>query len=620
MSMEHVRRNHSGLRGPRTFSGMVSLAFTLAVSGATVLRAGEFYVDRGQAGASDSNAGSADSPWLTIQHAADVLEAGDTCYVKPGTYEERVEIQHSGGQGNPITFVAAGAATVRGFVISSRSYIRICGFEITQTVSNQYPAIRLDAAHGCEILNNNIHHTYEVGIILSRSAPSSNVLIQGNRLAYIGVVPTHAVGEVALSVAGNNNRVEYNDVSHVGDFINGWGDRCIVRNNYFHDCYVADFPDAAEPSHVDGFQYYSSTLPMTTWLMENNYLWHIDLPDAHAVILRDTLNHGSANMIFRGNAAVGIGAYAVMVEQFDRFLCYHNTFVDMLDMMSPKAMYCINFWNAATGAQILNNIFYNSSRDAGNVYVVDVSSRVDFLADYNLAYLSGKLLEMHGLFDTDPQFVSASDDIHLAAGSPATDSGGPLTTTVGAGSGTAVTVAKAWFFSDGWGIASGDLIRVGSNAASRIASISYTNGVITLAQPIAWNSGDAVNLAFAGAGADRGAFEYKAAGYAFGVALASPSAGPVGPSVQVEATVTNPENVRFVAFYVDGIPLATVDSSPYVCTWSPSGPEGRTHTVETRAYALHANSIPVQTAQVVVQTGSGTASVPAAPQNPRVVD
>jgi len=43
---------------------------------------------------SDSNPGSESQPWLTIQKAADTMVAGDTVYVKAGTYTEQVTPQN----------------------------------------------------------------------------------------------------------------------------------------------------------------------------------------------------------------------------------------------------------------------------------------------------------------------------------------------------------------------------------------------------------------------------------------------------------------------------------------------------------------------------------------------
>jgi len=41
---------------------------------------------------SDANAGTLAEPFATIQHAADVMEPGDTCYIRGGVYRETVDL------------------------------------------------------------------------------------------------------------------------------------------------------------------------------------------------------------------------------------------------------------------------------------------------------------------------------------------------------------------------------------------------------------------------------------------------------------------------------------------------------------------------------------------------
>src|SRR6202008_541842 len=54
---------------------------------------------------SDSNPGTISSPWRTIQHAANSVQAGDTVYVRGGVYHESVSISVSGAVvAGPITF------------------------------------------------------------------------------------------------------------------------------------------------------------------------------------------------------------------------------------------------------------------------------------------------------------------------------------------------------------------------------------------------------------------------------------------------------------------------------------------------------------------------------------
>ncbi|MDP2949182.1 MAG: right-handed parallel beta-helix repeat-containing protein [Chloroflexota bacterium] len=78
--------------------GSGTAAATSSVGGRT------FYV---ASDGDDAAEGSAERPWRTIQHAADVAVAGDTVVVRQGTYQERVTLARSGEEGKPITFRAS---------------------------------------------------------------------------------------------------------------------------------------------------------------------------------------------------------------------------------------------------------------------------------------------------------------------------------------------------------------------------------------------------------------------------------------------------------------------------------------------------------------------------------
>ena len=88
----------------------------------------------------DSNAGTSAAPWRTIRHAADTMVAGDTVYIRSGTYNEHVRTSHSGTSGSYITFAAYPGETPifdgtgvpeceNGFIIN-QSYIKLVGIEL----------------------------------------------------------------------------------------------------------------------------------------------------------------------------------------------------------------------------------------------------------------------------------------------------------------------------------------------------------------------------------------------------------------------------------------------------------------------------------------------------------
>ncbi|MEA3346097.1 MAG: right-handed parallel beta-helix repeat-containing protein, partial [Chloroflexota bacterium] len=81
----------------------------------------------------DANPGTIDLPWRTIQHAAGVVQQGDTVHVEAGTYVEGVDFTTSGTAGQPITFNTNGhAVTVQGNMNlrQGTSHLRLHGFTL----------------------------------------------------------------------------------------------------------------------------------------------------------------------------------------------------------------------------------------------------------------------------------------------------------------------------------------------------------------------------------------------------------------------------------------------------------------------------------------------------------
>ena len=87
--------------------GVAALALLALAATSHAACGGDFHV--GPDGDDARDGRTAATAWRTVQHAADVLTAGQTVCVHPGTYRERVTVRHSGTAGKPITFRGDGA-------------------------------------------------------------------------------------------------------------------------------------------------------------------------------------------------------------------------------------------------------------------------------------------------------------------------------------------------------------------------------------------------------------------------------------------------------------------------------------------------------------------------------
>ena len=563
-----------------------------------------YYVDNAHPQASDSGFGAKESPWRTIQHAANRMNPGDICHVEDGFYEEHVLVRKSGYAGEYITFCADGKVVMRGFSILDAAHIRIIGFEITHEGSNiKKEGIGLTGARDCQLLDNYIHHTYSLGIWMRQLFPTHDVLIRGNRISFTGGVTGNSVGETAIKIWGNNNLIEYNNISHVGDFLNVWGERNIIRNNYFHDCYDADFPDYQMEGghHIDGLQYWSdNAMRLTSTLVENNLFADIAVEHGHIILLQDELNTGSSHFIFRNNVGVRIGSYPFSVQGVKHVKVYSNTFVDGLSLQSPKAPYCVSFTDSAQNGCVTNNIFVNSAGQGGGVYYIDQGSVDGFYGDYNCAYTapdnssgwSAPITdERHSILNSAPDFVHYQDDnFHLLQSSPCLDAGGPLTTTVTSGEGCSINLHDAKCFSDGWELTEGDMVKIGSNDSLKILSIDYDAGVITINKHIIWEQDEWVHRICNGIAPDMGAFEYREGqDDTFGITLLKPFNGSrLCGIVKVDMAVQNQENVRYITLSVNGLQQVTLQEPPFTWSWNTDGFSEGSYILEATAYARQA--------------------------------
>jgi hypothetical protein len=111
--------------------------------------------------------------------------------------------------------------------------------------------------------------------------------------------------------------------------------------------------------------------------------------------------------------------------------------------------------------------------------------------------------------EVDPQFLNAGDgDYRLASDSPCIDVGGPLTTTISAGQGTAIQVQDALYITNGYGLVEGDVLRIDSERV-KVLHVDYDSNELTVDREISWPDNAPVTSDYEGEGPDIGVFEYS---------------------------------------------------------------------------------------------------------------
>jgi hypothetical protein len=387
----------------------------------------------------DSNAGSTEAPWRTIQHAANLLLPGQQAIIASGTYPERVTLSSSGTSDLPIVLRVASGAEVRvlGFVVSG-SYWTINGFDIsTQTNGTDGYGIYLTGNASYDIAQGNyVHELCREGIYMDPWV--SHIAVTGNRI--------WGAEMSGITIDGIFDTVENNEIWDTqqaprklggiykgcvtpsgsdADAIRFFGQHHEIRSNYLHD--IRSGTVANPNPHTDCFQTWGSNVrSVDDILIDRNWCrW----PAASNSI------DNEASMIEGVDGAVGCIMYQ------------NNVFSDMRQGINvgtgvSATMVRNNTWDhilqeaviftdtRSQTDEIVNNIFYDVGQGGDSYACIPAGSPVIAANDFVMRNGSpGSYCSSAPYISVDPMFQYSGDssglgaDYHLQSISPLSDNG-----------------------------------------------------------------------------------------------------------------------------------------------------------------------------------------------------
>ena len=251
---------------------VVAAVSVVAVSGAA---SSIYYVS---ASGSDSAAGTASAPWKTIAHAQSVVAAGDTVYLRGGTYSyttgtsscssqtatvDAITLSKSGSSGSPINYVNyPGEKPLFDFSGMTGVNCRIKGFDVT----GSYLYLRGIEIQGVR-QNNSLNHE-SWGVWISGSNNTFEKLNSHNNMGP-GLFIAKGGNNLVLNSDSHDNYDPYSS-DGAGENADGFGAHIAAgySGNVFSGC-------RAWWNSDDGFDLinaYSSVTIKNSWAWRNGYL------------------------------------------------------------------------------------------------------------------------------------------------------------------------------------------------------------------------------------------------------------------------------------------------------------------------------------------------------------
>jgi len=335
-------------------------------------RAGTYYVSPT---GSNTGQGTAASPWLTLQYAADHASAGDTVNVLAGDYAG-FDLRHGGTATNPLTFLAQPGATIDrvipggradGINIENASYVTVNGFTLLGTGN---PAT---SEAGIRVVGDGFD---------SPNAFSRGVVVQNNRVDQWGKWGIFTGFSDDLQIL--NNEASRSAQQH-GIYVSNSADRPIIRGNRV-------WGNAAAGIHMNGdIDTGNTALPgvdgiISNAVVEKNVIYGNGGGSAYTAGGGSAINaDGVQNSVFRNNLLYDNHATGIALFQIDGGgPSSGDTVVNNTVVNAANSRYALLVANGAVNSTLFNNIVYNlnPSLTRGSISL-DADALPGFKSDYN---------------------------------------------------------------------------------------------------------------------------------------------------------------------------------------------------------------------------------------------
>ncbi len=430
---------------------------------------------------------------------------GDTVLIRGGTFNTRFTPQRSGSPGAPITFQNYPGETVTitlasgsmqpGIELTDREHLVLNGIHVdnammwAQLLRSCYNVIKngrytrardLGSRGGFRLVDSDynvlVNNRFEDGNDNLFLENSHRNLIQGNVLA--GARHTLLV----LACSGHNV-VRGNTLANPSQKGMEVFDCEGVIESLYDDTRQVRRLDATHRNLIEDNRFIATRASSNWW--DYNA---IQYAGQEGILRRNR---------FHDNLGGGLGFQVYADEALHNYgnRSYHNSF---------HANRCFGILTGSGGGTryqdnvFLNNVVYGNSNCA-NTATAEIVNNAP-----GANHFTNNMI-------TNPGFLSAgSRFLRPAAGSPMIDAGAFLTTALGSGSGTQLTVQDASYFTDGFGIAgeAGDEIQLqGQTVRARILAVDYATNTLTLDRSLSWTAGQGVALHYYGTAPDIGAYE-----------------------------------------------------------------------------------------------------------------